>query len=66
VIVEILTDVATEFAGYDFARFAVETMDAEIDFVPGVQDSYLGSLRGGLAFRGLFLEKIGDGNGRLP
>jgi hypothetical protein len=66
VVVEVLADVAAEFAGYDFAWFAVVTVDTEINLVPGVQDSNFGFLRGRLTFAGLLLKKIGDGNGRLP
>jgi hypothetical protein len=62
VIVEILADVATEFGGNDFRGIAVETVDAEIDLVPGVQDSNFGFFRGRLAFVGFFLKKISDGN----
>ena len=61
-IVEILADVAAEFGGNDFRGFAVETVDAEMDLMLGVQDSNFGFLRGRLAFAGLFLKKIGDGN----
>jgi hypothetical protein len=61
-IVEILTDVATEFAGDDLARLAVETVDAEIDLVPGVQDSNFRFFRGRLAFDRFFLKKIRNSN----
>jgi hypothetical protein len=61
-IVEILADVAAKFGGNDFRGLTVETVDAEIDLMPGVQDSNFGFFCGRLAFVGLFLKKIGDGN----
>src|SRR6516162_1270942 len=65
-IVQILTDVASQFGGDDLRRLRVEALNSKVHRVLGVEDANLRSLGCGFALAWFLLTEIGDGFCQFP